>query len=776
MVGEWAPEGGPEWAGPTVREAVRAVWGHLPGPVAAGGDVAAVLTQCRNLLYAQRECVTDEVGYGWARTLVALLGDEADVPYLPRVPLGERDAVLGRLYPNPGSAAVALPVLTDTSMGELVLVARRPDGEIDERVLAAAQDRLRPGSREADERVLAYAKERLRLRSREAVLFGAPIRVGEAPAVAALRGFGTEAGIAGAADLTDPRFDVWQELVRWTAVHGTRFSGYLLRLPADALTALDPDPRAVDEVGLVPLGSLLTAPMTVRPQLAVGRAEDGGPRLVGWFDSPVVTVRDADGVREWEITGLAGAVVAGLRARYPDLGAFRQALARRVPGRARTRRVPTRAGILAPDAVTDLVVRSYRVRALMDHPLGIVPPPVIPAPLASAVCGEPAVLMLDARLPLGGSTTVRGIAGLLQGIVEARAERSGSPPPPAPSVLSGLTLLVAPNANHATAVAALAESFRGTHGVHTWCEFFVPAGTPADVVAALNEAGEVTVCAGTRAALDQARGRERQYLASGRRAVLLPGEPDGGVNDVVGLDSMDSAAGFATLLHDIGAALHNGWSRLRLPGPRLGQLYLPPTGSALLAAGTAAHRALAGVVPLGALATTRDAARPPGRRWSLNNATWSPEETGVPAHPVNREATELAQAIIALDTGLWPEPAGAAGLGARLLRRYATSGQRFARALAADVTGHPLADELPDLYQRIAAFVATAATVPGVAETPDGPAADGVGYLVNAAQPGPKRSVGEAAPPRPSRGNGPPGGTHRHIRASLVAACPPPSR
>ncbi|GHJ42890.1 hypothetical protein Cs7R123_02320 [Catellatospora sp. TT07R-123] len=673
----------------------------LAAAVAAGGDRAPeLLTLAARELRSHDGQVRDEAAYAWTRALVAALGGTDDVPYAAHVSLADRDRFLAGHHPQPRTAAVALPIVGDTL---LVSARTTVNGHTGGPMLHAG----------------------------EVVLFGGGVEPGETTTAAALREFGEEAGLPRAADLTDTRFDAWPVLTRWTTESGHRASAHVVAVADGAADGMRPQAQEVAAIGRLALDDVFAAPLAVRPHLRVGLGPGRTPRYVGWFDSPTVTVTDPDG-RRWELFGLAGAAVAALRTRYGTAARLRAALVERRQERARWR--PTR------DAAADLALRAPRVRALMDTMLDVNRPPIVPAGLLGTVFGEPSLLVVDAALPLGGSSKARVVAGLVQAAAEAHTARTGRPVGDLRELFDGVTLLAASTGSHARAVAALAELLATKHNAQVTCEFFVSRDIPDGKLATLVAAGPVIRCADFNDATAAAHRRERELAGRGLRAVFLACDPDEQLNAQFGLSGMDGAAGFATLLLDVCERLRHHWTELGLPGPSVDELRIPTSGGATFAACTALHghgaatavRSLSAVydaaapcLPAGLAA--RDAGHAVEVDWprAINGLAQPQMAPGalpllagaaVDLHPVTLAAADLAQLLIALDTGLRPERAGAASAGARLLQQLAADGPgRFTERVTAAVAAHPLrrhATALPTLLDQVTRAALPAGTHP----------------------------------------------------------------
>ncbi|RZU50936.1 threonine dehydratase [Krasilnikovia cinnamomea] len=649
-----------------------------------------LLAQAGAKLDAERESVADEMAYCAARVLVDRLGGTADVPYLPGVRIDARARVLGAFFPTPRRAAVALPVV-GTGPAARVLVIRRSD--VNGHTGAPMND------------------------AGEIALFGGAAEPGEPPAITALREFGEEAGLGGAD--ADPRLDPWLPLGDWLTEGGYTASGFVLRATAPVLADVRPDPREVSAVGRLPLDALFDAEPVVRPHLRIGLARGRRPVFVGWFDSPTFDVVGDDG-RVWQLFGLAGAMTAALRHRFVSAAEFAAAQQRRATVRAR--RAP------AADPLGDHLERAFRVRAFLRRDLAVPAAPVIAAPLLSEVLEEPAALVLDATLPLGGSTKARVVAGASYATLESAAER-GEPTDLA-TRFAGVTLLAASTGSHARSVAALADLLRRRGARDVTCEFFVSADIPASKLELLTAAGTVVRCADFNDATDRAVAREAELSRQQRPAVFLACDPDHRLNTAFGLSGMDGAAGFATLLLDVVDAVRNDWAALGLAEPRVGELWIPTSGGATLSACTALLTRLPGG-PVDAITGVYDVAAPclphtlsaggPAPvdwRHAINGLAQPHAAPGavdvlratpVPLLGVSLAAARLAQPLIALDAGLWPEPAGAASVGARLVQAFAAGGPEFGRRLVDLVSKHPSARFAADVGALAAAVQAGSA-------------------------------------------------------------------
>ncbi len=695
----------------------RAAALDMRAPVPAGVR-ATLLAGSTALLRAEAAQVVDELVYAWTRLLVAQLDGDATVPYLGHVAISERDAVIARFHPRPQAASVAVPVTADPDAGETILISRR----------SSINGHTGLPMDNAD----------------EVVLFGGAAEPGEPAPLVALRELGEEAGVPRAADLSDLRYDPYLELGGWSTEGGFRARGFLVRVPADIWSEMRFDEREVAAVGRLTLDALFLAELRVRSHLVVGLGQDRAPLFVGWFDSPTCAVSDADDGDVWELSGLAGQMVANLRRRYRSPDGLRDALDRRRRHRARA----TTGRAAAPD----MIVRAHRARRLMDTMLAIGRPPVLRAPALSALLGEPALLVVDAALPLGGSSKARSLAGTLQGALEARAERDGHSGQTPAQLFDGATLIAASTGSHARAVAALAGWIERTVGDRPACEFFVSADITAGKLAALRAAGAVTLCQDFNDATDAGRAREYELSCAGERAVFLACDPEERLNAAFGVSGMDGAAGFATLLLDVLAELRDRWAALGLDRPHLSELRVPTSGGATWAACTALHRDLIrdanGTATSGAtldtVAAVYDVAAPclpralaagdPRHRTEVDwrqaiNGLAQPQmapgvwpllgdagAAGAPLYPVSRAAAAVAQALIALDTGLWPELAGAAAVGSRLQQETARGGNAFLSRLAGLVARHPLGRHAHDLPRRIAALARCPAALAAAAD------------------------------------------------------------
>jgi len=656
---------------------------------------------------------------------LATLEGGARVPYLGRVAVAEREAVIARFHPRRRAAGVAVPVTAD---GDTIVIGRR---------------------RSLDRNTVFPVA---------GVLPGAAAEPGEPAPLAALRALGEQMGLPAAADLSDLRYDPYLELGQWCTEGGFRARGFLVRVPADIWSEVRFDEREPAAIGRVALDAVFAAALRMQSHLvALGHARQ--PLFAGWFESPTLELPDADGGPAWELSGLAGQMIANLRARYRTPDDLRADLARRRRRRARR--------AVGPEASCDLVVRAQRTRHLMDGPLAIPRPPVLRAPTLSALLGQPALLVVDAALPLGGSSKARSLAGTLQGALEARAERDGRSGCTPAQLFEGVTLITASTGSHARAVVALASWIEQAVGARPSCELFVSADITAVKLAALRRAGAVTICRDFNEATGAASAREAELARAGQRAVFLPCDPEPRLNVRFGVSGMDGAAGFATLLLDVLAEVRDGWAALGLDGPRLGELRIPTSGGATWAACTALHRDLtreeaddstAGAT-LDAIAAVYDVAAPclpralaagdPRHRTDVDwpraiNGLAQPQmapgawsllgeagAAGAPLYAVSGAAAGVAQALIALDTGLWPELAGAAAVGSRLLQETARGGQAFLSRLAGLVAAHPLARHADDLPRRVAAL----ASCPAVSQAAEGPRGPGgaIAFVVSGA-------------------------------------------
>ena len=490
--------------------------------------------------------------------LVAKLDGDAARPYLGRVAVGHREAVIARFHPRPRAASVAVPVTADGDAGEVILVSRR--SSINGHTGLPMDN------------------------AGEVVLLGGAAEPGEPAPLAAVRELGEEAGVPAAADLSDLRYDPYLELGRWCTEGGFRARGFLVRGSG----------RHLERVAVRRARAGSDRPCCARRRVRRRAADAVASRRRARARSAaavrgLVRVADPRAPRRRRRAG-----VGAVGSRRPDDREPACAL----PHARRPARGPRPASALpgAPSRGTGGVLRPRRPRAADASPDGRAArdtrPPVLYAPTLSALLGQPALLVVDAALPLGGSGKARSLAGTLQGALEARAERDGRSGCTPAQLFEGVTLITASTGSHARAVVALASWIEQAVGARPPCELFVSADITAVKLAALRRAGAVTICRDFNEATGAASAREAELARAGQRAVFLPCDPEPRLNVRFGVSGMDGAAGFATLLLDVLAEVRDGWAALGLDGPRLGELRIPTSGPATWAACTALHRDL----------------------------------------------------------------------------------------------------------------------------------------------------------------------------------------
>ena len=287
--------------------------------------------------------------------LVAKLDGDAARPYLGRVAVGHREAVIARFHPRPRAASVAVPVTADGDAGEVILVSRR--SSINGHTGLPMDN------------------------AGEVVLLGGAAEPGEPAPLAAVRELGEEAGVPAAADLSDLRYDPYLELGRWCTEGGFRARGFLVRYRPTSGASCG-STSASWQRSAVLRSTPCSPPRCGCSRISSRRARARSAAAVrGLVQSPTLELPDADGGPAWELSGLAGQMIANLRARYRTPDDLRADLARR--RRCRARRA------VGPEASWDLVVRAQRTRHLMDGPLAIARPPVLHAPTLSALLGQP---------------------------------------------------------------------------------------------------------------------------------------------------------------------------------------------------------------------------------------------------------------------------------------------------------------------------------------------------------------------------------------------------
>ncbi|HEX5566232.1 MAG TPA: hypothetical protein VFY14_04730, partial [Streptomyces sp.] len=262
-----------------------------------------------------------------------------------------------------------------------------------------------------------------------------------------------------------------------------------------------------------------------------------------------------------------------------------------------------------------------------------------------------------------------------------------------------------------------------------------------------------TLCRDFNEATAAAHRREEALTAAGHPTLFLPSDPEHRANTGFGTTGMDSAHGLATLLLDLEEHLGSG----KVPGigsdGHVSELRIPTSGGATYASCVGLQLALrenaAAGGRVGLITAAYDAASPtlpnalsagsprhatevewqsainglaqpevaPGA-WTLLEASGAlaPERL----FPVTAQAAELARMVIEADTGVRPEPAGAASVGSQLLLRLGAcaqgprSGREF-RAHAADV----LAARLPGpVVRRALDLLESCAGHPGAGGVP----------------------------------------------------------
>ncbi|MCA3504930.1 MAG: pyridoxal-phosphate dependent enzyme [Rhodobacter sp.] len=381
---------------------------------------------------------------------------------------------------------------------------------------------------------------------------------------------------------------------------------------------------------------------------------------------------------------------------------------------------------------------SEAVRFLRE--VASVPPsPVIRADALSQLLEEVVLLQMDAILPLGHSTKIRSVCGLLAEMAAntlsqasasdlasarraVRAASSGEARPPfvldtfagLRLALDGATIALASSGSHAFATCQAARWLRQAGVAEARVKCWVAADISAYKLQQLHALGaEVEQSPdfsdAEAAALNFARTRQR----CGERVLFMPTDPADRWWCAPLFNHKDGAPGFATAVIEAVSALerHGG----RSVGERI--LYLPTSGGATWASCLGYLHRVGTLIPgppVRVVAVDHEAARPVHASLAsrslvenypiasgttpingLTQRSMSPYafaladalalEPDEAVRSVSLAAAKLAQLLILGETGVLPEVAGAATLGMRLnelARRHADFAGRITICLA----------------------------------------------------------------------------------------------
>ncbi|HEX5568735.1 MAG TPA: NUDIX domain-containing protein, partial [Streptomyces sp.] len=430
---------------------------------ATASDLPRLAEACRVELLRQTEFVEDERRYALVRTIYGRLRpgvvEDGIPPYLGEVSVAERDEVIQRLLPGGPAASVAIPLVRLPGTGYAVSITRRSS-------------------------INGYTGGPMS-NADEVVLFGGAGEPGELPAVTAVRELLEESGLAdplGNGFAVDFRFDPFEEIGAWTTEAGFRARGFLVNVPDEFPGIIVPDRREVADVGFIDLDELYGAELRERPHHVVGLDRHRKPRFVGSFLSPTCTVTDVDGKREWALWGLAGHMVRRLRKAYPAADELRTAAdARRAARSGRADSV----GDFTRVQRHRFAVAAAGTRSLMRRLLDVPRAELVHAEVLSELLGEPGLLLMECLLPLGNSSKVRALSGLVYGLLEAACERRAVAGLPAPGAdveelrsllgetIRGTTLIAASTGSHARAVVQLVRWLNDRTGADARAEIFL---------------------------------------------------------------------------------------------------------------------------------------------------------------------------------------------------------------------------------------------------------------------------------------------------------------
>ena len=347
----------------------------------------------------------------------------------------------------------------------------------------------------------------------------------------------------------------------------------------------------------------------------------------------------------------------------------------------------------------------------MTDVLRVPAPPIVAARRLPWLLGHPAVFMLDACLPPAFCTKVRSVAALVYHIarntsLSAIADQREMPTAARlRQAFDGARLIAASTGSHARAVTEMAAWLRTNCACSVDVDILLTGDAPPAKCRALSERGANVRKGGDFTELTRkARELEAELISQGEKAIFLPTDPIDESSPSGLLRLSDGASGFATVLsdlaegwrvrHEAGAIAQSGADTLVVPtsggatwsaclllsaastSSTDGRLASVPSPAGIIAAGSAMARPVFSSLLNGRLETDYPVDASATGINGLDQRDMSPwafEIAGGNVADPHRSvihatcsSARIAQLIILAETGLLPEPAGAASLGAEI--------------------------------------------------------------------------------------------------------------
>lgn len=369
-----------------------------------------------------------------------------------------------------------------------------------------------------------------------------------------------------------------------------------------------------------------------------------------------------------------------------------------------------------------MVSRMEAVRNFMTDVVHVpLPPMVVASAHLQEILGTNALFSFDACLGPGFSTKTRGMSSILYHMCERRNEKAGggslSVADTLRTLLEGTHFVVASTGSHARSMCAFSQWMLEQFDINTSVEVILTADAPSSKQEIVAEMGASLSISGDFAqATANAIDKERVYATQNKQALFIPTDPIDKEAPSGLFNWSDGTPGMATILADLTTNLD-----LLDESGSVERLVIPTSGGATWSACHAVSEYLRAnsarfdlVVPNSVTAVGSVTSQPV--RSSLVEDTlvsdyvranlcsaingldqpdmspWAFDATrNVPAAKENVfhvgcSMARLAQLIIRGETGVLPEPAGAAGLGCDLelqfSRHASLTSQRFARLMA----------------------------------------------------------------------------------------------